>query len=159
MNQRAHAHLSSPGFFNPLSGGDSIIEALLLEFLKPGEVTPQLVRRALNRARRLGLYWRILSPLERAFLNVASRLKVKSYHSPRVKELLAMLIARIESYTMRGRIIKLGLWRALSGGRLNSLPVHQLQSLVDWAKRKTSYIRYLGRSMLETIKYFTHLTW
>ena len=49
----------------PLQG---VVEALL----EPGDVTPEAVRRALLRARRYGVYWRALTPLERALLRPRS---------------------------------------------------------------------------------------
>lgn len=64
------------------------LDAIVEELLMPGEVTPAIVERTLRRVRRLGLYWRILTPLERALLNVAARLKVPRYRSPKVKRLL-----------------------------------------------------------------------
>lgn len=118
------------------------------ELLKPGEVTPQLVAREIRRARRLGIYWRVLDPLERALLQVAARLKVDSYRSPKVRELLARLIARIELYTMRGVVVLTGLRYALSRGAFRGVLSSGLRALVEWARSKLKYILYLGRSML-----------
>ena len=133
------------------------LEEVVVELLAPGEVTPWLVERALRRARRLGLYWRILTPLERALLNVAAKLKVERYRSPKVKALLAKLIARIEAHTLRGEVIRLGLRRALSTGAARALLEAGPRALVEWARRKLGYIRYLGRSMLVVLDYFTPL--
>ncbi|GAB6148704.1 hypothetical protein [Stetteria hydrogenophila] len=135
------------------------LASVALELLKPGEVTPSLVSREIRRARRLGLYWRILSPLERALLEVASRLRVERFKSPRVREMLAALIARIELHTARGLVLVKGLSRALStlGGRLQGLLRGGLRALVSWARGRLGYLRYLGRSMLVLEEYLAGL--
>jgi len=138
------------------SRGD-LVEEAVLELLKPARVTPQMVSRALVRARRYRLYWTLLTPLERALLSVASRLRVREYRSPKVRGMLAELIARIEAETLRGQVVRLGLRRALSTGAARALLAAGPQALLDWARRKLAYIRYLGRSILVVLDYFTPL--
>ena len=143
------------GFNPPGAGLEGGLEGLVRGLLAPERVTRALVQRALRRARRLGLYWRVLEPLERAVLEAASRASVEEYRSPRVKRLLAAIIAKIEEYTMRGLVLKAGLSYALSRGLL-ALPKAP-RALLGALRSKLSYIRYLGRSILEVYSYFAPL--
>jgi len=56
------------------------------------EVTPRLVRAALTKARRSGIYWR-LEPAERALLVLASRLR--RIRSPLLREALLAVLQRV----------------------------------------------------------------
>ena len=140
---------------NPGSGGDELFEVAMC-LLEPGRVTPQLVLRTVRRARRLGLYWRVLEPLERAVLEAAARARVNEYRSPVVRRILAKLIAKIEVHTMKGVVVLTGLKYALSRGLLGSI-VGGLGDILRAAKRKLEYILYLGRNMLVVHNYFEPL--
>ena len=123
------------------------VEETVASLLEPHHVTPQLVSRALKRARRHGLYWSLLKPLERALLEAAARARVAEYKSPTLKRILARLIALIEANTPTGLVILKGLKYALSRGLL----------ALAQAKNKLNYIKYLGRSLLTVENYFTPL--
>jgi len=56
------------------------------------ELTPELVRAALVRARRTGTYWR-LEPAERAVLALAPRLR--SIRSPTLREILLRILEKV----------------------------------------------------------------
>ena len=119
--------------------------------LVPERLTPALVSRVLNRARRLRVYW-LLSPLEKAILRAAARARVSEYRSPRVRELLAKLIARIEAQTPRGLALAAGLAYALSRGLFSSLP--GFSQVLILIRRKMNYLLYLGRNLLIMQNYY-----
>ena len=124
---------------------------LVEEILLPDRVTPALVSRALNRAFRLRIYW-LLDPLEKAILRAASRARISEYKSPKVRELLAKLIARIEAQTPRGLALAAGLFHAFSRGLLESCShVSFPRSIM---RDKISYLLYLGKNLLETKNYY-----
>ena len=121
---------------------------LAIQLLEPREVTPALVQRALKRARRHRLYWTILDDLERAVMAAAAQARVTRYRNPRIKKLLATLIARVEAHTNKGRILITGLTHALT---------RRLASLTQNLRRKLDYLLYLGRNILTTQQYFQPL--
>ena len=131
------------------------LEALLLKLLEPERVTPVEAFRALKRGRRSGALWRVLTPLERALLAAAARARVREYKGPRIKPLLAAIIAKVESQTVRGLVLAVGLRRVLSiaPGLLSLRP----RALLETLKRKLQYLLYLGRSILEVAGY--HSAW
>ena len=139
----------------PGDEGNNDLLGLVEQALVPSRVTPALVSRALNRARRLGLYWKILAPLERALLWAAARARVSEYRSPRVRELLAKLIARIEAQTPRGLALAAGLAYALSRRLLPQLP--SPARVLGVLREKLQYILYLGKNALITRNYFSPL--
>ena len=135
--------------------GDPLAEAAR-RLLAPGRLTRALLARELRRARRLGLYWRILDPLERALLAAAAKAPISEYKpsSPTARR-LAEIIARLELHTMRGAVILAGLRRAL---QLNPHPLAGgLRGLLAWARGKLDYILYLGRNLLVVQLYFEPL--
>jgi len=140
----------APHHLNPKAPGGGL-ERLVEALLQPVEVTPAHALKALKRARRTGAL-RILTPMERALLKAAAQARVTRYKNPRIKRLLSTIIAKIETHTKRGTVLLLGLRRALSLGAapLNGGP----RALLDWARRKLDYIRYLGRSMLAILDYY-----
>ena len=121
------------------------MELVLSRILLPESVTPAFISRVLVRARRSGTYWRLLEPLERGFLEAASRASVKSYRSGRVRPLLVRLLLRLESCTGLGRILRLGLSYALERGLVNPL------------SPRLSYLLYLGRSLSAVYWYYNGL--
>ena len=124
--------------------GHQILQ-LALQLLEPSEVTPALVQRTLKRARRHRLYWTILNQLERAILAAAAQARVTRYKNPRIKKLLATLIARVEAHTNKGRILITGLTHALT---------RRLASLTQNLRGKLDYLLYLGRNLLTTQQYY-----
>ena len=127
--------------------GQEILQ-LAINLLKPEKITPNTINRALKRARRHRLYWTILNDLERAILQVASRLKINEYKNPTIKNLLATLTARIELHTMRGHTLITGLKHALS---------RHLTTLTTNLRGKLDYLLYLGRNLIVTQLYFQPL--
>ena len=130
-----------------LEAGQQVLQ-LAVNLLKPEKVTPSIVERAIKRARRYRLYWTILNDLERAILQVASRLQLGEYRNPTIKSLLAGIIAKIEAHTMRGRTLITGLAHALS---------RRLTTLASNLRSKLDYFLYLGRNLLVTQLYFQPL--
>ena len=134
------------GLPQPLGG-------LLLKLLEPEKVTPKEALRALRRARRTGALWRALTQMERALLTAAAHTRVTEYRSPKLKALLAKIIAKLEAHTPKGMVLAAAVRRALT---LNPLLASLApQALASTLKRKLSYLLYLGRSMLEVIDYYT----
>lgn len=133
---------------------DNILEALLHSLLKPDKITTQTALRALKKARRTGALWRALTSMERALLTAAANARVKEYKSPKLKTLLARIIAKVESYTPKGMVLAAGLRRVLSLN-LNVLLLSQPFSQVTiMLKRKLSYLLYLGRAFLQVADYY-----
>ena len=125
------------------------LESLAIDLLKPARVTPRVIAGAVRRAKRAGAYWSMLSPLERALLEAASRARLEEYRSPVLRSLLATLVARIEAHTLKGLVLLKGLWYALSRGLVRPL-LHEIKGRLD-------YIKYLGKSLLTVEEYFTPL--
>ncbi len=145
----------APGGSTGPREGDPLEEAAR-RLLAPGRLTRALLARELRRARRLGLYWRILDPLERALLAAAAKAPINSYKpsSPTARR-LAEIIAKLELHTMRGAVLLAGLRRAL---QLNPRPLAGgLRALLSWAREKLDYILYLGRNLLVVHLYFEPL--
>ena len=137
------------------SGSDDSLEILAMRLLEPGVVTRRKLAYHVKRAKRLRIYWIILDQWERAILEAAIRARVDEYRGKAIKSLLARLIAKIELHTMKGKVLLLGLQRALS--RLSTLLPGGFSRLLEWAREKLNYILYLGRNMLVVELYFAPL--
>ena len=133
---------------------DQLVQ-IALKLLEPKVVTRDILSYYIKRAKRLKIYWIALDPMERALMQVALQTKIKEYRGKSIRSLLAKLIAKIELHTMKGRILVLGLQRALS--RLSSFTIRSFSRLLKWAKEKLKYILYLGRSMMVVEVYFAPL--
>ncbi len=134
------------------SADESSLEAIALRLLEPEAVTREKLAYYVRRAKRLGIYWSILDTLERALIQAALQTKITEYRGKTIKSLLARLIAKIELHTMKGRVLMLGLQRALS--KLSSLSLTGFSRLLKWAREKLNYILYLGRNMIVAELYF-----
>ncbi len=137
------------------SGSEDSLETLAMKLLEPEVVTRRKLAYHVRRAKRLRIYWVILDQWERAILEAAIRARVDEYRGRAIKSLLARLIAKIELHTMKGKVLVLGLQRALS--RFSTLLTGGFSRLLDWAREKLNYILYLGRSMLVVELYFAPL--
>ena len=126
-----------------------------MRLLEPEVVTRRKLAYHVRRAKRLRIYWVILDQWERAILEAAIRARVDEYRGKAIKRLLARLIAKIELHTMKGKVLLLGLQRALS--RLSTLLPVGFSRLLEWAREKLNYILYLGRNMLVVELYFAPL--
>ena len=126
-----------------------------MRLLEPEVVTRRKLAYHVRRAKRLRIYWVILDQWERAILEAAIRARVDEYRGRAIKSLLARLIAKIELHTMKGKVLLLGLQRALS--RLSTLLPGGFSRLLEWAREKLNYILYLGRNMLVVELYFAPL--
>jgi len=137
------------------SGSDDSLEYVAMKLLEPEVVTRRKLAYHVRRAKRLRIYWVVLDQWERAILEAAIRASVDEYRGKAIKSLLARLIAKIELHTMKGRVLLLGLQRVLS--RFSTLLPGGFSRLLEWAREKLGYIRYLGRSMLVVELYFAPL--
>ena len=134
---------------------ESSIKAIALHLLEPKVVTREKLIYYIKRAKRLGIYWNILDPLERALIRAAILTNIIEYRGKTIKGLLARLIAKIELHTLKGKVIILGLQRALS--KLSSFTFMGFPRLLKWAREQFSYILYLGRNMMVVELYFAPL--
>ena len=126
--------------------------AIALKILEPEVVTRQRLAYHIRRAKRLRVYWLVLNPMERALVEAALLSKIDVFRGEVIRSLLARLIARLELQTMRGKVLLIGLKRALS--KVSGFVVQGFSRLLDWAKGKIDYILYLGRNMIALESYF-----
>ncbi len=134
---------------------DDVVEKIAMKLLAPGRIDRDIIIKEIRRAKRLGIYWKVLDSMERALLKVAMLASIDRY-KPRsmASKAIAKVIAKIELNTMRGITFITGLRRALSVAQPS---LGGFRSLLSWVKEKTNYILYLGRSLLAVYNYFEPL--
>ncbi len=134
---------------------DDVVEEIAKKLLAPGHIDKNIIIKEVRRAKRLGIYWRILDSMERALLKAAMLAPIDRYRPKSMaSRAIARVIAKIELNTMRGITFVTGLRRALS---VAQPPVGGFRSLLSWVKEKINYILYLGRSLLAVYNYFEPL--
>ena len=89
---------------------ENILLILTTQLLKPAKITRALIQHELRRAKRLNHPWRQLTQTEKALLKAAAQTPIQIYKpTSQTTKLLATIIAKIETYTMRGKTIQTGL--------------------------------------------------
>ncbi|MEB3755326.1 MAG: hypothetical protein GSR79_00470 [Desulfurococcales archaeon] len=128
---------------------ENLLLTLTIQLLKPARITRALIQHELRRAKRLNHPWRQLTQTEKALLKAAAQTPIQTYKpTSQTTKLLAIIIAKIETYTMRGKTIQTGLKRILTRKLISSTRILQ------WAKEKLDYILYLGRNLLTLQQYY-----
>ena len=131
------------------------IETIALKLLEPKAITRETLAYHVRRAKRLRIYWLVLDPMERALIQAALHSKINEFRGKTIRNLLAKLIAKIELHTMKGKVLLLGLQRALS--RIPDFILQSFPRLLKWVREKLNYILYLGRNMIVVELYFAPL--